>query len=261
MRNILFISLLLFLHSFPLFGESLPPLNSLILHYQKSMPQGGGYTEDALAQSILSDGKNLLVTPKTAQPSYCSSATYLVFLQTINELIQQNALKLKATQLKALCFHDEPDGEGIWGRWNANGPGVAKLFADLKIGTNFEDIEQAKPGDFMKIFWNEHIGKRERGHLVIYLGHFSDKSGKQWVKFWSSNQPNGYGSKSVPITNINWAIFSRLDHWKNLPRISQLPKSDPFLTNMLHKDFTRDQVRNACKIIGKTSSLPFYKSQ
>lgn len=56
---------------------------------------------------------------------------------------------------------------------NANGPGLAVLTKELSVGENFyikpekdylnhEDYvkawDQVKPGDFLKIFWNEHIG-------------------------------------------------------------------------------------------------------
>jgi hypothetical protein len=32
------------------------------------------------------------------------------------------------------------DGEGIWGRWNANGPGTARLFHEMNLGENFERV-------------------------------------------------------------------------------------------------------------------------
>jgi len=97
----------------------------------------------------------------------------------------------------------------------------------------------------MKIFWNEHIGKKEHGHLVIYLSHHRDKDDQQFVKYWSSNQPTGYSIKTIPAKKIHYAIFSRITSYNNLTSISNLPKNDPFLADMLHKSFTRDQVRHA----------------
>lgn len=214
----------------------------ILTNLQSKFPAGGGYSVketafQALDKSMRLEGSRLQVHPQLATPSFCSSATYLVFLDTIK------GLDLKPTVLEQLLYHEEQDGEGIWGRWNANGPGVAKLFHDLKIGENFESYEQARSGDFMKIFWTEHIGKKEFGHLVVYLSHTADT-----VTFWSSNQPNGYGTKTVPRDKVNWALFSRLTKPKNLKYIPKLPNSDPFLVNMLKQEFTKDQVRAACGV-------------
>ena len=72
--------------------------------------------------------------------------------------------------LEHLIIRDQRDGEGIWGRWNANGPGTARLFHELGLGSNFDNFDQAKPGDFMKIFWSRQVGKSEHGHSTIFLG-------------------------------------------------------------------------------------------
>jgi hypothetical protein len=63
-----------------------------------------------------------------------------------------------------------PDGESLWGRWNANGPGTARLFYELGLGRNFTSFSAARPGDFLKIFWTDAVGKNENGHSVIFLG-------------------------------------------------------------------------------------------
>ncbi|MGB0775453.1 MAG: hypothetical protein ACPGUY_06375, partial [Akkermansiaceae bacterium] len=110
-------------------------------------------------------------------------------------------------------------------------------------GVNFESYADAIPGDFMKIFWSNEIGKKEFGHLVVYLGT-EQKKGETWVKFWSSNQPGGYGVKSVPQQKIKWAIFSRLTNLKNISRISKLPTKDVFLASMLTDSYTREKVRS-----------------
>jgi hypothetical protein len=77
--------------------------------------------------------------------------------------------------MENLLIRGQGDGVGIWGRWNANGPGTARLFEELHLGKNFTSFEEARPGDFMKIFWNDNIGGTESGHSVIYLGRGSPK--------------------------------------------------------------------------------------
>ncbi len=222
--------------------------NKTINWIWQSMPQHGNYSTsdkafEAFDKAINYNSNGLSVYPRLAKPSFCSSATYLVFLQTILTASTRNEISLDASEWQSFDYTDQKDGEGIWGRWNSNGPGVAKLFADLKIGKNFESYEKAKTGDFMKIFWSENIGRSEHGHLVIYQSHDAET-----VTFWSSNKPKGYGLKTVSRNKVKWAIFSRLHKIKNLKKISNLPLKDPFLADMLIRDFSREEVRKICKI-------------
>ena len=79
----------------------------------------------------------------------------------------------------------------------------------MQLGPNFSDFAQARPGDFMKIFWSPAVGRREHGHSVIFLG--TEKvNGVESVHFWSSNIGVGYSEKTVPRTKISAAMFSRL---------------------------------------------------
>ena len=103
------------------------------------------------------------------------------------------------------------DGEGVWGRWNANGPGTARLFYEMKLGPNFSDFAQARPGDFMKIFWSTAVGRREHGHSVIFLG--TEKvNGVDSVRFWSSNIGVGYSEKTVPLRQDQRGRLLAPDH-------------------------------------------------
>ncbi len=137
------------------------------------------------------------------------------------------------------------DGEGIWGRWNANGPGTARLFFELGLGRNFTDFTQAQPGDFMKIFWNDEVGKLEHGHSVIYLG-MEKQNGVDYVRFWSSNVPAGYGEKSVPRSKIVRAIFSRLEAPANLAKIEQAPDIDSYLSSLLTRRSSFAEAQEKC---------------
>ena len=220
--------------------------NSEVLSSIQSMPTGRGYDAsqaavDRLAASVTLQGNGFKQDLNKAGSTFCSGATYLVFLRTIerlgttNSLSQQNLIRLANLGVQ--------DGEEVFGRWNANGPGTAKLFADLNCGVNFTSYAHARPGDFFKMWWTEAIGRRERGHLVVYISQTSTT-----VTYWSANQPNGYGTKTVAKSKIKHCIFSRLSAPQNLTNISKLSPKDSFLADMLRKDFTWPQVIKACKV-------------
>ena len=125
-----------------------------------------------------------------------------------------------------------PDGESVWGRWNANGPGTARLFYELGLGRNFTSFSSARPGDFLKIFWTDAVGKKENGHSVIFLG-LESVDGVETVRFWSSNRPGGFGESSVPREKIARAIFSRLEHPEKISDWPILPQTDTYLASLL----------------------------
>ena len=209
--------------------------NDLILEQIKKMPQGGRYSVSHFAKIRLQSsahfesGKFLIVP---SGPSFCSGATYLVFIKAIEALRARGDLRLDYSTLERLIIRDQHDGEGIWGRWNANGPGTARLFHELGLGRNFDNFNQAKPGDFMKIFWSRQVGKNEHGHSTIFLG-LENRPDGQYVRYWSSNIPSGYGEKSVPRSKIAYAIFSRLETPANLARINSAPYVDTYLASLL----------------------------
>lgn len=213
-------------------------LNDVVLEQIQQMPTGGKYAATTYATIRLESAAHFeagkfFILPDSASPSYCSGATYLVFLKTIESLRDTGSLNLNYNTLTALMIRaGQRDGEGIWGRWNANGPGTARLFFELGLGRNFTDFAQAQPGDFMKIFWNDEVGELEHGHSVIFLG-MEKQNGVDYVRFWSSNVPGGYGEKSVPRSKIVHAIFSRLETPQNLARIEQSPDIDAYLSSLL----------------------------
>jgi hypothetical protein len=212
------------------------PLNALILEQIKEMPAGGKYSASRTAtirlqSAVHFESGKFFIQPAAATPSYCSGATYLVFLKTIEALRERGDLRLNDETLSQLTIRGQRDGAGVWGRWNANGPGTARLFHEVGLGRNFDDFEAAQPGDFMKIFWSEEVGRAEHGHSVIYLG-METKMGRDYVRYWSSNIPLGYGERSVPRTKIVHAIFSRLSAPANLSRIDQIPRLDPYLASL-----------------------------
>lgn len=225
-------------------------LNTLVLEAVRSMPSGGQYAINGLAkgklmEAVRADERGLFLKPAAAQPSFCSGATYLVLLRTLELVAKRGALGLDSATLGALAVKGERDGEGIWGRWNANGPGTARLFHELGLGRNFTAYSEARPGDFMKIFWTNEIGKAERGHSVIYLGT-EIVGGKEHVKFWSSNKPAGYGVKSVPKVEVARAIFSRLEKPSAIAKAREIPVMDRFLAGLLTKRSSMKEVERLC---------------
>ncbi len=211
--------------------------NAIVLQQIRTMPEGGGYATTREAHQALNSAVDvspvgLRVESSKAQPSYCSGATYLLFLKTLVAAEKQGLCPQGLTSSEFLLPKAMPDGVGIWGRWNANGPGTARLFHELGLGKNFTAWEQARPGDFMKIFWSSDVGKKERGHLVVFLGT-ETKDGVEHVRFWSSNKPGGYGEKSVPKSKVAAVIFSRLENPSNMQRAATMPKKDTYLASLL----------------------------
>jgi hypothetical protein len=231
-------------------GLAATSLNQVILDQIRQMPVGGKYSATRAATIRLKSAAHFesgkfFILPDAASPSYCSGATYLVFIKTIEALRRRGDLRLNYDTLDALMIRDQRDGEGIWGRWNANGPGTARLFYELGLGRNFDDFDEAEAGDFMKIFWSEEVGRSEHGHSVIYLGT-EKKDGADWVRFWSSNVPGGYGEKSVPRTKIAHAIFSRLYTPENLERILTAPAVDRYLASLVRVRSSYAEAREEC---------------
>lgn len=142
---------------------------------------------------------------KRATPSFCSQATYAALIQALvlwdgdGSVSRMAWFNLKPLMGIADGINEQglnqADGEGCWGRANANGPGMAVLVADLKAGFNFTAYrgaktealrenskeqylsdeqwaadpvwQQAVAGDFMKIFWNRNETDGEDTGAII----------------------------------------------------------------------------------------------
>lgn len=212
--------------------------NAALLSALRTMPEGGGYdgsdaTKNLLPKACRLEGGRLVVDAGVARPSFCSGATYLVLLKALGSGTEA-----------MLPVMDHRDGHGVFGRWNANGPGAAKLVADLGAGVNFTSWDEARPGDFLKIWWTEAIGGRERGHLVVYLGHDAET-----VRFWSSNQPGGYGVKQVPRSSCRRVLFTRISRPERFRGAGALAGRDEWLERMLRDDFRWDEVVAKCRVV------------
>src|SRR5256714_4628254 len=233
-------------------SASAADFNNLVLEQMHKMPSGGKYSVSHFAKIKLQSAAHFesgkfFVIPTEPYVRFCSGATYLVFIRTIEELRDRGQLQLDFATLNQLIIREQHDGEGVWGRWNANGSGTARLFYELGLGRNFTDFSQAQPGDFMKIFWNNNVGRRESGHSVIFLGTSQHPDG-EYVRYWSSNIGMGYGEKEVPRAKITNVIFSRLETPANLARINSAPPTDSYLGSLLRKQSNFAEARQKCGI-------------
>jgi hypothetical protein len=232
-------------------------INDMVLEQVRTMPSGGGYATTLNAHRGLAEavrpGDEVVIRPESAMPGYCSGATYLVFLKTLAALQRKGVLTLSEDVWKVLVprlrpdgSDTLPDGESVWGRWNANGPGTARLFCELGLGRNFTSFDEARPGDFLKIFWTDAVGRKERGHSVIYLGR-ETLDGVEHVRFWSSNRPDGFGVKSVPRETVVHAIFSRLEHPEKIAAAPSLPVRDAYLASLLDTESSFAEAKRKTK--------------
>ena len=234
-------------------------VNAFILRAVTRMPSGGTYRANSAALAGLrlavgSVNSLLVIDAPRAAPSFCSGGTYLVFLSALASLNREGRLPLDNAVIDALLVRDhQADGAGVWGRWNANGPGTARLFCEANLGHNFTSFEEAAPGDFLKIFWNSEIGAREVGHSVVYLGTVNRPEG-EFVKYWSSNQPNGFGFAEVPRRRIKRALFSRLDHPEAIRRVMSLPARDPYLAAMLKRSSTEEEMSRMVNAVNEPAA-------
>lgn len=220
--------------------------NSFVLQAVASMPKGGGYSlgadaAKALRKAIVLDDGKIRIDMAEPIPSFCSGATYIVFMKTL-QLIQKDQPGWTKQVLEALLAKGQSDGTGAWGRWNSNGPGTARLFFELGAGRNSQDWSQARPGDFLKIFWNQNIGHKESGHSVVFMGTRL-VSGKTEIGFWSSNaSTSGMGIKWVTKSSIARALLSRFERPSAIANVLKIPRTDTYLADMLKRASTAQEM-------------------
>jgi hypothetical protein len=218
-------------------------INRQILKTIEEMPKEGEYhatreSVEKLAAAIRVKGDALEIDCQIAKPSFCSSATYLLFVSVLKKLNENKKFSFKPGVPEKLLVTGQHDGVGVWGRWNANGPGTARLFEELQPGKNFTSIDRAERGDFLKIFWNDQIGSKEFGHSVVYLGRGMNGS----VKYWSSNKKGGYGCAEVPLSKIKRTLFSRLTDPAGINQILYAPTTEKYLASMLTESSTAEEM-------------------
>ena len=149
------------------------------------MPSGGGYSRGGRFQLPTITAHNIggghwEMRVYDGFPSHCTSATYAVLARLIAVLQDSGRIALDGEQIASLAAKNRMpdgttlvDGQGAFQIFNANGAGTAALLKHTGTGMSFRDdnLAYARPGDFLKMFWNDNVGASEQGHQVIYLGH------------------------------------------------------------------------------------------
>jgi len=238
--------------------------NKMILEIIAGLPTGGGYDVRAsrVALPVVSVhqlGARLGMHVRDGHPSHCTSATYALYTHLAARLHNSGQINLSVDQIRSLqAVKTKPDGtsmfdgQGPFGIFNANGAGAAAFLKHTGTGISFRDDEllHARPGDFLKIFWNENVGietyknggvnrrKSERGHQVVFTGR-KTIAGTDMICFWGSQKQgktkrgkrrevryfaaqtggkvhNGYGEVCRPRGDIKHMIFSRIVCMENL---------------------------------------------
>ena len=226
--------------------------NRMILDIIRDLPDGGGYSlgSDLELPTITAHnigGGHWQMRVYDGHPSHCTSATYTVFAHLAARLQDAGRIELTSEQILSLVAmrslpdgRSRSDGQGPFWIFNSNGAGVAALLKHTGTGFSFRDdkLLYARPGDFLKLFWNENVGSSESGHQVIYTGN-RKLEGRDMVCFWSSQRQrkkkrngrteplyfpasatgkvhNGYGQVCRPREDIKAMIFSRLTCMEHL---------------------------------------------
>src|SRR5438132_5531690 len=113
--------------------------NQVILSLLPQMPKQGGFSASNAATANLqtavrvSSGR-LTINPGAAVPSYCSGATYLVFIQAVERL--NGGSPIAGALAEQLAVRGQPDGVGVWDRCKVNGPCTYCLYRELDCGPN-----------------------------------------------------------------------------------------------------------------------------
>jgi hypothetical protein len=227
--------------------------NAMILDIIRGIPTGGGYSlrsrtvEMPTITSHNIGGGHWEMRVYDGRPSHCTGATYGVYAHLVALLHNSGAIHLSPDQLRSLAVLKtmpdgtaRVDGEGPFAIFNSNGAGAAALLKHTGTGFSFRDdkLIYARPGDFVKLFWNENVGSNERGHQAIYTGRRT-VAGRNMVCFWSSQHQrrkrrgghtealyfpasetgkvkNGYGEVCRPRSDIKEMVFSRVTCMEHL---------------------------------------------
>ena len=187
---------------------------------------------------------------RMAQPSFCSSATYALLLKALLMWDKEGKISTEAwrNMKPYVGIKDElnpsgmgqDDGVGVWGRANANGPGLAVLVHELGAGYSFSAFRgakndsvketadepyltddcwrahdvwhRAKRGDVMKIFWNRNESRGHDGGAIIGVddvkGHLQEAGHSVIFLGMTTDGRVAYWSSNGPGTNPEYMGYS-----------------------------------------------------
>lgn len=229
-------------------------MQSAIMSIQRHGP-GNYSTEDKAKQALVdsfqwdNERNRPIFEPLTARPSFCSAAVWAATLSALLHWEEKNhrrAISPEAWQ--ALLPRMVKDGEGPWGYANANGPGYALLVHRLGAGINFTDWSKARPSDVLKIWWNEHIGGKERGHIVILVKDEGESACVWSAHIARDGQPAGYGLRRIPKSAMKRVLFTRITRPAAFNNATSIP-DEPWLTELIFRDTTWAECVRRCGIV------------
>jgi hypothetical protein len=226
--------------------------NAMILAIIESLPTGGGYSLGAdfvrprvTAHNI--GGGRWELRVYDGFPSHCTSAAYALYSRLVATLHNGGRIRLSPAQLGSLEVKRRMpdgtarvDGQGPYAIFNGNGAGVAAFLEHTGTGFSFRDdkLSYARPGDFLKLFWNENVGASEQGHQAVFTGS-RVVAGRDMICFWGSQRQkrkkrsggtealyfaaaadgevhDGYGEVCRPRSDAKAMIFSRVTCMEDL---------------------------------------------
>jgi hypothetical protein len=127
--------------------------------------------------------------PNWTRCSYCCGLTFELFYRAMQYRNIQKGLD--PDDYNGMSFSDLFN---LLQLWYIEGPGDSPQFGieSYGLGRKIENLEDAKPGDFLDFSRNN-----KSGHSVIFAGWVRDNAGKiTGFKYFSSNSPGvGYGTE------------------------------------------------------------------
>jgi hypothetical protein len=128
----------------------------------------------------------------------------------------------------------EPDGSRredlnkFWGNWNADGYGNHFALVQYSGIGKVIPQEEAMPGDFLNIQWKSGLG-----HSVVFLGWYTDNSGKKSLLYFSSQKgTNGLSDQIADLDKIKDYLFVRLTEPERIfnydPKTKVINKNIPY---------------------------------
>ena len=113
--------------------------NNVILDQIRAMPSGGKYSASRAATIRLQSAAHFesgifSVVPDAASPSYCSGATYLVFIKTIETLRARGSLSLNYATLESLLIRNQ---RPVVGQRQSSDAAIALHFTYLLVSKLF----------------------------------------------------------------------------------------------------------------------------
>ena len=98
----------------------LADFNRVVLEEIRTMPKGGGYATNLDAHAALASSVNVAhavsIRPEQARPGYCSGATYLVFLRTLQTLQDDGTISLIPENMECTRAPPAPGWQGYAAR-------------------------------------------------------------------------------------------------------------------------------------------------